>query len=140
MRSKIFIAVLATAIVMSSCDWLTAQKQTSGTFSIEGKWIIDSIKPGSDSTQKEGSFPLAFPGDPSTDSADITYAFAKDTLIAKRAGRLADTLLYRIHNNQISFKSKSDSTEQLLHYLPLSDSLISITHTDSSTVFLRKTK
>jgi hypothetical protein len=43
MRSKIFIALVATAIGMSSCDGFKNASSTSKSYNLQGKWIVDSI-------------------------------------------------------------------------------------------------
>ena len=55
MRSKIVIAILATAISMSSCEWISPSKNLVSSNQIEGKWKLDSLTEGNDTS---GIFPL----------------------------------------------------------------------------------
>jgi hypothetical protein len=93
MRSKIFIAVVATAIAMSSCDWLTAKKQPAEAFNIEGKWKVDSISNRADSAKEtESAKHTIFSHKPA--SLQTLFEFKKDTVVAIISGR-SDTLSYK---------------------------------------------
>jgi hypothetical protein len=41
MRSKIFIALVATAIGMSSCDWFKTGTSGAKPFNLQGNWTVD---------------------------------------------------------------------------------------------------
>ncbi|MCW3110258.1 MAG: hypothetical protein JWQ09_4764 [Segetibacter sp.] len=138
MRSKIFIAVMATAIGMSSCDWFTARTQSVQAFNIEGKWKIDSITKGNDSVKVTGSPTLALFSHERS-SLQTIFEFKKDTVVAIIPNK-TDTLSYKIDNSQIAFKSKHDSTGHTFSFSPINDSLISFTGVDSSAVILKRTK
>ncbi|MDB5192778.1 MAG: hypothetical protein JWQ96_2341 [Segetibacter sp.] len=139
MRSKIFIALVATAITMSSCDWFSLKKSSSPTgFSIEGKWQVDSIKPGIDSSATIGVIALSMLG---KDCAGVNYPqydFKHDTVVMKFGKDVIDTSWFKLDTASKQLSLKEDTTLKTYSFTSISDSAFSITDTDSSIIYLKK--
>ena len=140
MYFKLCIAALATAMIMSSCEWLFPKNNSTARYNIEGKWKIDSIAPDSaalgyvfalmainnqDSSHREGS-------------SEMVYNFADGKIISSVDDLPIDSGSYDFDSKKLSFKTKEG--EQFFAFEPISDSSFKITDKDSVTMFYRKVK
>jgi hypothetical protein len=138
MRSKIFIALVATAIGMSSCDRFKNASSTSKSYNLQGKWIVDSIAdPGSGDTT--GWLALASVNQISVkDSVPFMYNSSTSEVIFSVYGTPSDTATYQLYDKQTKIKDRTDTIEQVFAFTPVNDSYFSITSKGKSTVFLKR--
>ena len=139
MRAKILIAVVATAITMSSCDWFKSNNSPSSTgFTIEGKWQIDSIKPGTDSTATIGLLALSMLGKDSTGVSYPQYDFTDETVVMKFGKDVVDTGSFKLDVKGKQLSIQEDTTTKTYFFTSISDSAFSMMDTDSSVLYLKK--
>jgi len=131
MKTKIIVAVLATAtIIFLSCNWFrTRGKETTNP--LIGEWKLDSVHTGRD-TSLASFLPLAVV----QNSNNINITFTKDSVFTHFKDSV-DKIVYAFDakTNQLTTK---DSITQTLSFSKLNDSLISLTSKDSAVVYLLK--
>ncbi|HEX8460690.1 MAG TPA: hypothetical protein VF623_04650 [Segetibacter sp.] len=140
MRSKILIALAATAIGMSSCEWFAPNKKTFQAFNLQGKWKIDSIV-NPDTGTIASAFDVALKRkDFMIDSVPAIYNFKGNQLIVNRAGNTLNNATYNFDNKQITIKGQVDTIEHVYAFTPVNDSAFSMTSNEKTTVFFKRAK
>jgi hypothetical protein len=137
MRTEIFIALVAAAITLSSCDWLFGKKDRSPAFNIEGAWQLDSIILTKD-TSSLTPLILSMAALDSAGKPSLSLHFAKDTLVTTYAAGDKDSIAYKIDAavNQISFGK--DTAQEVVNYKPVHDSAMLLSFKDSTVLFLSR--
>jgi hypothetical protein len=121
MRSKILTAVLATAITMSSCEWLASKKSRETISLIQGRWRLDSITGINDSGNNIFTWLFKTKGTKGGDSANVTWLFNADTLIVKTSRQSADMASFSASGSQIKIKGLKDSLPDILAFQHFGD-------------------
>jgi len=134
MRTATFIAVLATAITLSSCEWLFGKKATA--FNIEGTWKLDSLKAPQDSASLTPLL-IAMAAKGEKDSSTFQLEFGKDTLVLTTASG-NDTLPYSISASTKQISVHKDSTVEAITYQPITDSVLSLAYSDSTVLYFSR--
>lgn len=137
MRSTAIIAVLATAILMSSCDWLTAQRQQRQQALLSGTWTLDSA----DSKYPDSAYQFWGLSKKEVDSSfrhsQLTLRFFADSVVVSGPRNLNDSLKFMLKNGDLIIDDSS-ATPVSLHVVELKDSLLSLSGDSLSFVFKRR--
>ncbi len=140
MYFKLCIAVMATAITMSSCEWLFPKKDAAAQYSLEGKWRIDSIAP--DSAGLGFVFAsLAMGNNDSShhqEASEIIYHFTNGKVISTVDDLPIDSSDYEFDSKKLAIKTKHE--EQDFSFEAIIDSSFKITGNDSVIIFYEKAK
>jgi hypothetical protein len=137
MRTKIFIALVATAIVMSSCGWLFGKSDKAAAFNIEGNWKLDSLTAGKD-TSSLTPLLVAWGATDSSNKLSLQFHFKQDTLIATYASGEKDTTFYQLDVAAKQLAVTNETTTEVLRYSTAADSTLSIAFKDSTTLYLSR--
>ena len=137
MRSKIVIAILATAISMSSCEWISPSKNLVSSNQIEGKWKLDSLTEGNDTS---GIFPLllAMAATDSNNNLSMQIEFNKDSIITTYAGGDSDTTYFTNDTLAKIIYFKEDSTNERISYRFIKHNVMYLQLKDSTVLHLSK--
>ncbi len=133
MKTSFFVAllVLASATLFFSSDWFNGKtNQDKSAFVLEGKWNLDSIVPGKDSSNGLGILLLALA---EKDSSRL-FTFTKDSIIIPHL----PTVGYTINKDRLLVQE--DSVQHQFSWKAASDSSFTITSKDSIVYYLRKIK
>ena len=130
MRSQILIAIMATAIIMSSCEWLASDNPANPSQALQGKWKLDSIAGTIDKTHSSlTNIPINF-SVKELDSANLTCIFNRDTVVASFANKLHDTCSFKANKNALTISNLKDSTSTLFTIKELNDTTMSLIDKD----------
>lgn len=133
MKSKTYALLLTIAVcTLSACN-LFNTKQTTPQNPILGKWKIDSIDTGRDSS----SFGYLLLAMSINDSADFDYQFDKDTVTFFGKGALVMKAPYTYNDTSGQLVIK-DSTADTYVVKQLNDSITGLHSNDSSIIFLKR--
>ena len=137
MRSKIVIAILATAISMSSCEWISPSKNLVSSNQIEGKWKVDSLTEGNDTSSL---FPLllAMAATDSNNNLSMQIEFNKDSIITTYAGGDSDTTYFTNDTLAKIIYFKEDSTNERISYRFVKHNIMNLQLKDSTVLHLSK--
>ena len=137
MRSKIVIAILATAISMSSCEWISPSKNLVSSNQIEGKWKVDSLTEGNDTSSL---FPLllAMAATDSNNNLSMQIEFNKDSIITTYAGGDSDTTYFTNDTLAKIIYFKEDSTNERMSYRFVKHNIMDLQFKDSTVLHLSK--
>ena len=137
MRSKIVIAILATAISMSSCEWISPSKNLVSFNQIEGKWKVDSLTEGNDTSSL---FPLllAMAATDSNNNVSMQIEFNKDSIITTYAGGDSDTTYFTNDTVAKIIYFKEDSTNERISYRFIKHNVMYLQLKDSTVLHLSK--
>ena len=137
MRSKIVIAILATAISMSSCEWISPSKNLVSSNQIEGKWKVDSLTEGNDTSSL---FPLllAMAATDSNNNLSMQIEFNKDSIITTYAGGDSDTTYFTNDTLAKIIYFKEDSTNERISYRFVKHNVMYLQLKDSTVLHLSK--
>lgn len=130
-KSIAAFAVVIASFTIIACQWFASAKKEQPPSALIGRWHLDSLKPGKDS-----SLVYAFIGMAMNDSAGVDVEFRKDTILSF-SGNTVDTTAYELDtdNKQIHFK---DSLQETMLFTLVNDSLLSLTTKDSAVMLLKK--
>jgi|GEM_PF-4576704 len=125
-----FAVAIATFSVIS-CQWFASSKKEQTTPSLIGRWHLDSLNAGNDS-----SIVYAFIAMAMKDSSQIEVEFRGDTVLTF-SGNNIDTSLYQydVTRQQLLIK---DSLQETLHVSRQNDSTLSLTTKDNAVLFFKK--
>jgi hypothetical protein len=137
MRTSILIAVLATVIVMSSCQWFFAKDNKATTFNIHGNWKLDSLNATTD-TSSLTPLIVALAAVDSSNQLSLQFQFATDTLITTYAAGDKDTLTYQLDTALHQLKFANNSSVEIIRYTPVSDSTMSMRFKDSTVLYVSR--
>lgn len=137
MRTKIVIAILATAISMSSCEWISPSKNLVSSNQIEGKWKVDSLTEGNDTSSL---FPLllAMAATDSNNNVSMQIEFNKDSIITTYAGGDSDTTYFTNDTLAKIIYFKEDSTNERISYRFIKHNVMYLQLKDSTVLHLSK--
>ena len=137
MRTKIVIAILATAISMSSCEWISPSKNLVSSNQIEGKWKVDSLTEGNDTSSL---FPLllAMAATDSNNNLSMQIEFNKDSIITTYAGGDSDTTYFTNDTLAKIIYFKEDSTNERISYRFIKHNVMYLQLKDSTVMHLSK--
>ena len=137
MRFKIVIAILATAISMSSCEWISPSKNLVSSNQIEGKWKVDSLTEGNDTSSL---FPLllAMAATDSNNNLSMQIEFNKDSIITTYAGGDSDTTYFNNDTLAKIIYFKEDSTNERISYRFIKHNVMYLQLKDSTVLHLSK--
>ena len=137
MRTKIVIAILATAISMSSCEWISPSKNLVSSNQIEGKWKVDSLTEGNDTSSL---FPLllAMAATDSNNNLSMQIEFNKDSIITTYAGGDSDTTYFTNDTLAKIIYFKEDSTNERISYRFIKHNVMYLQLKDSTVLHLSK--
>ena len=137
MRTKIVIAILATAISMSSCEWISPSKNLVSSNQIEGKWKVDSLTEGNDTSSL---FPLllAMAATDSNNNLSMQIEFNKDSIITTYAGGDSDTTYFINDTLAKIIYFKEDSTNERISYRFIKHNVMYLQLKDSTVLHLSK--
>ena len=137
MRTKIVIAILATAISMSSCEWISPSKNLVSSNQIEGKWKVDSLTEGNDTSSL---FPLllAMAATDSNNNLSMQIEFNKDSIITTYAGGDSDTTYFTNDTLAKIIYFKEDSTNERISYRFVKHNIMNLQLKDSTVLHLSK--
>ena len=137
MRSKIVIAILATAISMSSCEWISPSKNLVSSNQIEGKWKVDSLTEGNDTSSL---FPLllAMAATDGNNNVSMQIEFNKDSIITTYAGGDSDTTYFTNDTLAKIIYFKEDSTNERISYRFIKHNVMYLQLKDSTVLHLSK--
>ena len=137
MRTKIVIAILATAISMSSCEWISPSKNLVSSNQIEGKWKLDSLTEGNDTS---GIFPLllAMAATDSNNNVSMQIEFNNDSIITTYAGGDSDTTYFINDTLAKIIYFKEDSTNERISYRFVKHNIMNLQLKDSTVLHLSK--
>lgn len=137
MRTKIVIAILATAISMSSCEWISPSKNLVSSNQIEGKWKVDSLTEGNDTSSL---FPLllAMAATDSNNNVSMQIEFNKDSIITTYAGGDSDTTYFTNDTLAKIIYFKEDSTNERISYRFVKHNIMNLQLKDSTVLHLSK--
>ncbi|WP_207493674.1 hypothetical protein [Aridibaculum aurantiacum] len=138
MCTKIFIALLATAIAMPSCEFMVASKTEKANFTLNGHWNLDSITPGKDTSSL---FPalMLFAATDSMNKLNMQLHFKDDTIVAIMPGEHSDTILIKNDTTNKSIAVRDEPAE-IFYYRPISSSIMQIIYSDSTILHLSRNK
>lgn len=129
MKIKIFVALVATATIISlSCNWFPSNKKEVGN-PLVGEWRIDSV-----SFAKDSNFTyFLFAGENKPDSVEVS--FTKDAAFTRSKDHV-DTVGYEFDGktNELIVEDSS----QIFSFAKINDSLITLTAKDSTTLILQR--
>lgn len=125
-----FVVAIAT-ISIFSCKWFASSKEEQTESPLYGRWHLDSLEAGNDS-----SIIYAFIGMAMKDSAGIDVEFRKDTVLTF-SGNSIDTSLYHYDTGKQQLLI-NDSTKETMTVSQLNDSLLSLKTKDSAILFFKK--
>lgn len=136
MKTKSIAAFIAAAAIITilSCNWFQSKKEKVETSNpLIGKWQLDSVKIGKDSSLAYAFLLMAM----NEDSSGIQLVFAEDSLFTfSNTG--TDTTLYNFEEKQKQLTIK-DSIPYLYSFEKINDSLIALTSAkDSLVLYLKK--
>lgn len=138
MQRTILIAFVATAIAMASCEWFTTKQAAKNTFNMQGNWQLDSIS-NPDTTKLSGLFALAIIGTlVKADSVQLQFNFTTDSVVTNFSNKVYDTTWYEYNAALSQLKVKEDTAFTLLAVAITSDSTVSLTGSDSTTMYLKR--
>ena len=137
MRTKIVIAILATAISMSSCEWISPSKNLVSSNQIEGKWKVDSLTEGNDTSSL---FPLllAMAATDGNNNVSMQIEFNKDSIITTYAGGDSDTTYFINDTLAKIIYFKEDSTNERISYRFIKHNVMYLQLKDSTVLHLSK--
>ena len=137
MRTKIVIAILATAISMSSCEWISPSKNLVSSNQIEGKWKVDSLTEGNDTSSL---FPLllAMAATDGNNNLSMQIEFNKDSIITTYAGGDSDTTYFTNDTLAKIIYFKEDSTNERISYRFVKHNIMNLQLKDSTVLHLSK--
>ena len=140
MRAKILIALVATAIGMSSCELMNSSEPSINRFQLQGAWRLDSIvaTPGKKSIGLLAI--VALKPARAIDTTPITVKFSGDNVVSYTYGKVDDTATYTLRANKMVVKSKKDKTTSAFRFLTINDSTFAIASKDSSTLFFKRSR
>ena len=115
MRTKIGIALLATAIFMSSCEWFSPAKNNTSSNQLEGNWKVDSLTEGTD-TSSMIPLLLALAAVDSRNKISMQIHFKKDTAITTYAAGDRDTSIFTNDTSAKVIVIKDESADEKIRY------------------------
>ena len=134
MKKKTFTAAFTAAafVLFISCNG-SQKEQVDVSDPLVGKWRIDSIQPGNDSTALGHLF-LAFSRN---DSLDFDYQFGKDsvTFYGKRS---AETTKYTLDTAKKELIFGDSASNGIYRFNRLNDSTVALIDKDSVVILLKK--
>ena len=135
MTTKFIAAFItaATIITIASCHWFKSNTEAKASNPLIGKWKIDSVTLGRDTSLAHALLLIAM----NEDSSGTKVAFTQDSLFtSSKSG--TDSLVYNFNEKEKQITIK-DSSSYVYSFETISDSIVSLTATkDSSVVFLKK--
>lgn len=137
MRTKIFFALMATVISMSSCEWLSPSKNATISYQLDGKWQVDSLTEGNDSTSILPLL-LALSASDSNNNVSMQLHFISDTVITTYAGGKSDTSFFTNDTLAKVIYIKEDSTNEKIRYEFVKDNQLFLQLKDSSVLHLSR--
>jgi hypothetical protein len=141
MLPRLIIAVVATAIVLSSCDWLFPKKPVSAAYDFEGEWKLDTLYEPNDSSKMGLALLLlsmAIDDSYGKEASEVVYHFNKGTVVATLDTTAVDTATYKIEGSKMVMQN--EQTADTFSFSAINDTLFSLTSPDSTTLFYRKIK
>lgn len=135
MRIKILAAITAIAglISVASCHWFSSNNKTRAPFNIEGKWVVDSIHGGNDSSSNLGLLVLALA---MKDSVPPGLQFNADSTFIELASTDSVERKYYIKDKELFLQE--DSAFVKYTFDKLSDSAIMVYDKDSLYITLKR--
>ena len=136
MRTKIIIALVATAVTMSSCDWFSSSPSASAAF--QGRWRLDTVVTGKDSSDLTWLLlSMLLPND-TTGEQNLEVTFLKDSVVTTYSQGVADTSAFSVNEKlntiAVQFKNDPDTLQYRFH----SPDKLSLIYPDSTVLELRK--
>ncbi len=129
-KTKTAAIAAAFLLILSSCNWFRSAEAPAHP--LTGKWQLDSVSIGRDSNIVY-AFLLA---SAMSDSSGIEFNFEKDSLFTSD-GRSTDTAFFSFDEKENKLLIK-DSIPQPYVFTRLEDSVVSLTASDSTVLFLRR--
>ena len=138
MQRVIFIALMATAIIMSSCELIYSTNKKPKANSITGSWKLDSISTGNDSSELT-SLIVAMAAIDSNNNYSLVMDIRADSIITTYADGQQETVHYILVEPAKNLLIKEDSSRNnIIHYNLVSDSVLSLALIDSVILYLRR--
>ena len=142
MLVRIVIAAMASAILMSSCEWLFPKKKEASAFNIQGTWKFDSLSSPKDSGTGLAFLALARALNDSSGTGDIhlttTFDTATTTVVSNVDGKKPDTAAYALDGGKMRIKSHDE--KQVVDFNPVNDSSFVLRDDDSTAFFYSRVK
>lgn len=136
-KTIVAVCIITASVTLFSCDWFSSKKTN---YPLIGKWRIDSFDTKKDSGKSSLNFiGLLLVASQSKDSLKMEYDFSQDTVSFQLTKNEIVKAPYEFNKDKKELLIK-DSVPVSLIYSKLNDSTITLTSTDSSTIFLRKVK
>jgi hypothetical protein len=130
MKFRSIAALFAATILLAACNWFRA-KTKEPVNPLLGKWKIDSLAPGKDS-----SLAAFFLAKAIHDSSGVVANFTNDTIFSSSVDGV-DTTFYSFDLKKNLLKAAGPSNE-VFSFARVSDSLVTLTSRDSLVFFLKK--
>lgn len=135
-KQTLAACLIAATITIVSCQWFSSNNKPSPLI---GKWQIDSFDVKDSGKATINFIGLLFLASQKKDSVKMLYDFSKDSVTFYLTNKETFTTAYQFNpsKNELTIK---DSSNQVLSYSKINDSIISLQGKDSLTFFLRKVK
>ena len=122
---------------MSSCEWISPSKNLVSSNQIEGKWKLDSLTEGNDSSSLI-PFLLAMAVTDSNNNLSMQIEFNKDSIITTYAGGDSDTTYFTNDTLAKIIYFKEDSTNERMSYRFVKHNIMDLQFKDSTVLHLSK--